>query len=63
MVAGVRFATVGASLKNVLATYSGGPRPTAGYGLIDLFASYVYNDRMGANFTVKDGIMIKLAER
>jgi hemoglobin/transferrin/lactoferrin receptor protein len=27
---------------------------TAGYGLVDLFASYAYNDRVSANFSVNN---------
>ena len=30
------------------------PLPTAGYGLVDLFASYAYNDRVSANFSVNN---------
>ena len=29
-------------------------RPRAGYGLVDLFASYAYNDRVSANFSVNN---------
>ena len=36
------------------APYGGGPLPTAGYGLVDLFASYAYNDRVSANFSVNN---------
>ncbi len=28
------------------------PLPTAGYGLVDLFASYAYNDRVSGDLTV-----------
>jgi hemoglobin/transferrin/lactoferrin receptor protein len=54
---GARFTAVGASPKNVpIATDSDGtnPLPTAGYGLIDLFASYAYNDRISGNLTVNN---------
>jgi hemoglobin/transferrin/lactoferrin receptor protein len=54
---GARFTAVGASPKNVpTSTDSDGttPLPTAGYGLVDLFASYAYNDRVSANFTVNN---------
>ena len=55
LVVGARFTAVGASPKNVpTATDGGGPLPTAGYGLIDLFASYAYNDRVSANFSVNN---------
>jgi len=55
LVAGVRFTAVGASPKNVpIATDGGGPLPTSGYGLVDLFASYAYNDRVSANFSVNN---------
>ncbi len=32
----------------------GGPLPSIGYGLVDLFASYAYNDRVSANFSVNN---------
>lgn len=55
---GARFTAVGSSPKNV-PTVAGDseseatvPLPTAGYGLVDLFASYAYNDRVTANLTV-----------
>jgi hemoglobin/transferrin/lactoferrin receptor protein len=55
LVVGARFTAVGASPKNVpTATDGGGPLPTAGYGLVDLFASYAYNDRVSANFSVNN---------
>jgi hemoglobin/transferrin/lactoferrin receptor protein len=55
LVAGIRLTAVGASPKNVpTATDGGGPLPTAGYGLVDLFASYAYNDRVSANFSVNN---------
>ncbi|HEY5204461.1 MAG TPA: TonB-dependent receptor [Roseiarcus sp.] len=55
LVAGVRFTAVGASAKNVpIAMDGGGPPPSAGYGLVDLFASYAYNDRVSANFSVNN---------
>ena len=55
LVVGARFTAVGASPKNVpTATDGGGPLPSAGYGLVDLFASYAYNDRVSANFTVNN---------
>jgi hemoglobin/transferrin/lactoferrin receptor protein len=55
LVVGARFTAVEASPKNVpTATDGGGPLPTAGYGLVDLFASYAYNDRVSANFSVNN---------
>ena len=52
---GARFTAVGSSPKNVpIATEGGGPLPTSGYGLVDFFASYAYNDRVSANFTVNN---------
>ena len=43
------------SAKNVpTATDGGGPLPSIGYGLVDLFASYAYNDRVSANFSVNN---------
>ena len=55
LVVGARFTAVGASPKNVpTATDGDGPLPTAGYGLVDLFASYAYNDRVSANFSVNN---------
>jgi hemoglobin/transferrin/lactoferrin receptor protein len=55
LVAGIRLTAVGASPKNVpTATDGGCPLPTAGYGLVDLFASYAYNDRVSANFRVNN---------
>jgi hemoglobin/transferrin/lactoferrin receptor protein len=55
LVVGARFTAVGASPKNVpTATDGGGPLPTGGYGLVDLFASYAYNDRVSANFSVSN---------
>jgi outer membrane cobalamin receptor len=36
------------------ATEGGGPLPTTGYGLVDLCASYAYNDRVSVNFSVTD---------
>ena len=55
LVAGVRFTAVGASPKNVpTATDGGGPLPTSGYGLVDLFASYAYSYRVSANFSVNN---------
>jgi hemoglobin/transferrin/lactoferrin receptor protein len=55
LVVDARFTAVGASPKNVpIATDRGGPLPTAGYGLVDFFASYAYNDRVSANFSVNN---------
>jgi hemoglobin/transferrin/lactoferrin receptor protein len=55
LVAGVRFTAVGASPKNVpTATDGGGPLPTGGCGLVNLFASYAYNDRVSVNFSVNN---------
>jgi hemoglobin/transferrin/lactoferrin receptor protein len=55
LVVGARFTAVGASPKNLpIAADGGGPLPTAGYGLVDLFASYAYNDRVSANFSVNN---------
>jgi hemoglobin/transferrin/lactoferrin receptor protein len=55
LVVGARFTAVGASPKNVpTATDGGGPLPTGGYGLVDLFASYAYSDRVSANFSVNN---------
>ncbi len=55
LVAGIRLTAVGASPKNVpIAADGGGPLPTSGYGLVDLFASYAYNDRVSANFSVNN---------
>jgi hemoglobin/transferrin/lactoferrin receptor protein len=57
LVVGARFTAVGASPKNVpIATDSDGttPLPTSAYGLVDLFASYAYSDRVSANFSVNN---------
>ncbi len=57
LVVGARFTAIGASPKNVpISTDSDSttPLPTAGYGLVDLFASYAYNDRVSANFSVNN---------
>jgi hemoglobin/transferrin/lactoferrin receptor protein len=55
VVVGACFTAVGASPKNVpIAADGGDPLPTAGYGLVDLFASYAYNDRVSANFSVNN---------
>jgi len=55
LVAGIRLTAVGSSAKNVpTATDGGGPLPSIGYGLVDLFASYAYNDRVSANFSVNN---------
>jgi hemoglobin/transferrin/lactoferrin receptor protein len=54
---GARFTAVGSSPKNVpTATDSDGttPLPTSGYGLVDLFASYAYNDLVSGNLTVNN---------
>ena len=54
---GARFTAVGSSPKNVpTATDSDGttPLPTSGYGLVDLFASYAYNDLISGNLTVNN---------
>jgi hemoglobin/transferrin/lactoferrin receptor protein len=52
---GARLTLVGASAKNVpIAADSDGtePLPSAAYGLVDLFASYAYNDRVSGDLTV-----------
>ena len=55
LVVGARLTAVGSSAKNVpIATDGGGPLPSIGYGLVDLFASYAYNDRVSANFSVNN---------
>jgi hemoglobin/transferrin/lactoferrin receptor protein len=54
---GARFTAVGSSPKNVpTAADSDGttPLPTSGYGLVDLFASYAYNDLVSGNLTVNN---------
>ena len=37
-----------------IAADGGGPLPSAGYGLVDFFAPYAYNDRVSANFGVNN---------
>jgi hemoglobin/transferrin/lactoferrin receptor protein len=52
---GARFTAVGSSPKNVPVTEDSDgttPLPTSGYGLVDLFASYAYNNRLSGNLTV-----------
>ncbi|WP_158818625.1 TonB-dependent hemoglobin/transferrin/lactoferrin family receptor [Methylocapsa sp. S129] len=52
---GGRFTLVGASAKNVpIAADSDGttPLPSAAYGLVDLFASYAYNDRVSGDLSI-----------
>ena len=54
---GARFTAVGSSPKNVPATEDSDgttPLPTSGYGLVDLFASYAYNDLISGNLTVNN---------
>jgi hemoglobin/transferrin/lactoferrin receptor protein len=52
---GGRLTLVGASPKNVaVAAGSDGtePLPSAAYGLVDLFASYAYSDRVSGDMTI-----------
>jgi hemoglobin/transferrin/lactoferrin receptor protein len=54
---GGRWTLVGASSKNVpIAADSDGttPLPSAAYGLVDLFASYAYNDRVSGDLTISN---------
>jgi outer membrane receptor protein involved in Fe transport len=54
MAMSARLAAAGVAAKAGRAKISSGAPTTAGYGLVDLFASYAYNDRVSANFSVNN---------